>query len=424
MESFFMEKEKGILVGVQLPSYVNFEYSMEELENLAFACEIEVVAQVTQKLPQVNRSFYVGKGKMEEIEQIISMTQADLVITNDELSPSQIRNLERKLDIKVIDRTMLILEIFAQRAKTKEAQLQVEVALLEYMLPRLTGKGVYLDRQGGGAGFKNRGAGETKLELDRRKIKTRIASLNKELEAVVSQRKTQRKQRQKSGIPIVSLVGYTNAGKSTIMNAMVKRFISATHKEVFEKDMLFATLDTSVRQIKLPDNKSFLLTDTVGFVDKLPHYLIKAFRSTLEIVAEADLLIHVVDCSNPQFEELMYITNQTLKEIGMEDIPMIYAYNKADLANLPFPKVENDIVYLSAKQSVGIDELVQLIRSRIFQDYVQCEMLIPFEQGNLLSYLNKNTTILSTSYEPIGTKLLLECKISDYHKYQEFVVRE
>ncbi len=419
-----MEKEKGILIGVQLPNHDNFDYSMEELENLAIACEIEVVAQVTQKLPQVNRAFYVGKGKMEEIEQIISMTNAELIIANDELSPSQIRNLEKQLDIKVIDRTMLILEIFAQRAKTKEAQLQVEVALLEYMLPRLTGKGVLLDRQGGSAGFKNRGAGETKLELDRRKIKKRIASLNKDLESVVEQRKTQRKQRQKSGIPVVSLVGYTNAGKSTIMNTMVKRFISAANKEVFEKDMLFATLDTSVRQMKLPDNKSFLLTDTVGFVDKLPHSLVKAFRSTLEIVAEADLLIHVVDFSNPQFEEHMYITNQTLKEIGVEDIPMIYAYNKSDLTNQSFPKVENDIVYLSAKQGKGIDELVQLIRSRIFQDYIQCEMLIPFEQGNLLSYFNKNTTILSTSYEPVGTKLLLECKMSDYQKYQDFVVKE
>ncbi|MGG0648001.1 GTPase HflX [Bacillus mycoides] len=414
--------QRAILVGVNLGKEADFAYSMEELANLTEACDVEVIGQVTQNLQRVNPSHYIGKGKIEEVAAYVKEADANMVIFNDELSPSQIRNLEEDLDCKVIDRTILILDIFAQRAKTKEAQLQVEVAHLQYMMPRLIGLRESLGRQSGGVGTKNKGVGEKKLELDRRKIEEQIAALNKELEALVAQRQTQRKQRKKNEIPVVSLVGYTNAGKSTIMNTMLEIFNGTVEKQVFEKDMLFATLETSVRNIDLPDNKSFLLTDTVGFVSKLPHHLVKAFRSTLEEVAEADLLIHVVDYSNPNYEQLIDITNETLKKIGVENIPTIYAYNKSDLVDVEIPKVQEDRVYLSAKKHVGIEELVEVVRSHIYKEYTKCEMLIPYDQGQVVSYFNNHAHVLSTSYENEGTKMALECKTSDYKKYKRFSI--
>ena len=414
--------QKAILVGVNLNNESDFEYSMEELANLAEACDVEVLGQVMQNLHRVNPSHYIGTGKIEEVSAFVKEADANMVIFNDELSPSQIRNLEADLDCKVIDRTILILDIFAQRAKTKEAQLQVEVAHLQYMMPRLIGLRESLGRQSGGVGTKNKGVGEKKLELDRRKIEEQIAALNKELEALVAQRQTQRKQRKKNEIPVVSLVGYTNAGKSTMMNTMLEIFNGSVEKQVFEKDMLFATLETSVRSIQLPDNKSFLLTDTVGFVSKLPHHLVKAFRSTLEEVAEADLLIHVVDYANPNYEQLIEITNQTLKQIGVENIPTIYAYNKSDMMDVEIPKVQDNRVYLSAKQHVGIEELVEMIRSHIYKEYTKCEMLIPYDQGQVVSYFNDHAHVVSTSYENEGTKISLECKTSDFEKYKRFVI--
>ena len=371
--------QRAVLVGVNVGNEDDFAYSMEELTNLAEACDVEVIGQVTQNLQRVNPSHYIGKGKIEEVAAYVQEIDANMVIFNDELSPSQIRNLEEDLDCKVIDRTILILDIFAQRAKTKEAQLQVEVAHLQYMMPRLIGLRESLGRQSGGVGTKNKGVGEKKLELDRRKIEEQISVLNKDLEALVAQRQTRRKQRKKNEIPVVALVGYTNAGKSTTMNAMLEIYNGTEEKQVFEKDMLFATLETSVRNIDLPDNKSFLLTDTVGFVSKLPHHLVKAFRSTLEEVAEADLLIHVVDYANPNYEQLIDITNETLKKIGVENIPTIYAYNKSDMVDVEIPKVQEDRVYLSAKKHVGIEELVEMIRSHIYKEYTKCEMLIPYD---------------------------------------------
>jgi len=418
-------QEKAILVGVNLRNDKHFEYSMEELTNLAEALNVEVVGVVTQNLERVTSSHYVGTGKIEEIKSFYDEAQANLVIFNDELSPSQIRNLERDLETKVIDRTMLILDIFGRRAKTREAQMQVELAQLQYMLPRLVGLHASLSRQGGGTGggFKNRGAGETKLELDRRKIEDQISKIKKDLEQVKEQRETQRKQRRKNAVPVVSIVGYTNAGKSTIMNQLLAKIGQEDHKQVFEKDMLFATLETSVRYIELQDKKSFLLTDTVGFVSKLPHHLVKAFRSTLEEARDADLLLHVVDVSNAEHGFMMDVTNETLQAVGVEGIPTIYVYNKADLANVPYPVISGDNIWISAKQGNGLDELLQIIRQHIFSDYVTCQMLIPYEQGNVVSYLNEHATIFETAYEENGTLLKLEAKEADYAKYQHFVVK-
>lgn len=417
--------EKAILVGVNLQNDRNFDYSMEELENLAEALDVEVIGSVTQNLERINPSHYVGTGKIEEIKHFVDEAEANLVIFNDELSPSQIRNLERDLECKVIDRTMLILDIFDRRANTREAQMQVELAQLQYMLPRLVGLHASLSRQGGGTGggFRNRGAGETKLELDRRKIEDQIAKLRKDLEVVKNTRETQRKKRKKNEVPVVSLVGYTNAGKSTILNRLLKKIGQEDNKQVFEKDMLFATLDTSVRNIELPDKKTFLLTDTVGFVSKLPHHLVKAFRSTLEEARDADLLLHVVDVSNEQHPFMIDVTNKTLSDVDVQEIPTIYVYNKSDLANVKYPMVSGDNIWISAQEGAGLDELVELIRQHVFSDYVECEMLIPFDRGDVVSYLNSNAQVKETEYEEMGTKLLVELKDADLKKYEEYVIR-
>lgn len=420
MEDFL---EKAIIVAVNLQHDEHFEYGLEELHNLAEALNVEVVGEVTQNLERVTNSHYVGTGKVEEIKNFYEEAGANLVIFNDELSPSQIRNLERDLECKVIDRTMLILDIFARRAKSNEAQMQVELAQLQYMLPRLVGLRASLSRQGGGTGggFKNRGAGETKLELDRRKIEDQIAKLKRELEQVKYQRETQRKQRKKNAIPVVSLVGYTNAGKSTIMNQLLHKVGQTDSKQVFEKDMLFATLETSVRQIKLPDQKEFLLTDTVGFVSKLPHHLVKAFRSTLEEARDASLLLHVVDVSNAEHRYMMDVTNETLLAVGVEDVPTIYVYNKSDLADMKYPYVSGENIWISAKEGAGLDELLGMIKKHIFSDYIVCNMLIPFDRGDLVSYLNEHASVESTTYEEEGTLVKVELKKSDYDRLQQFV---
>ncbi len=417
-------ERKAIIVGVNRhQSLENFTYSMEELANLSAACHISVLGEIAQNLQHFDKTYYIGSGKVEELQTLIAELEANIVIFDDELSPSQIRNLEAKLDCEVIDRTMLILEIFASRAKTKESQLQVEIARLNYLLPRLVGSQESLGRQGGGAGLKNRGAGETKLELDRRKIEIKISALSKELEQLVARRKIQRRQRSKNEIPVVSLVGYTNAGKSTLMNAMLKVHHGDVEKQVFEKNMLFATLETSVRKIHLSGNKSFLLTDTVGFIHKLPHHLVKAFRSTLEEVMEADLLVHVIDYSNPFHEEQKKLTNQVLQELGVENIPVLYAYNKSDKVDGPFPPHENG-VYISAKTGQGIEKCTKLINEHIFHDYLQCELFIPYTEGAVISYFNENSQILTTRYEEEGTLLVVECKKADAEKYQQYVQKE
>lgn len=416
--------EKAILVGVQLQQDLHFEYEMEELHNLAEACEVQVVGEVMQNLERIHPATYVGKGKVEEIKAFYEEAEANLIIFNDELSPSQIRNLEEELECKVIDRTMLILDIFSRRAKTREAQVQVELAQLQYMLPRLIGLRASLGRQGGssGGGFANRGAGETKLELDRRKIEDQLAKLRKELEHIRAQRETQRKQRTRTGTPVVSLVGYTNAGKSTIMNGLLAKMGQDEEKKVFEKDMLFATLETSVRKIVLEDNKHFLLSDTVGFVSKLPHHLVKAFRSTLEEARNSDLLLHVVDVSNAEYRHMMDVTNATLHEVGVENVPTLFIYNKSDLAGVPYPKISGDGLWISAKDGKGLGELLEVIKQYVFAGHVTCRMLIPYDKGDIVAYLNESATIMETEYEENGTLIKVELGSVDYDRYQEYVI--
>ncbi|REK74323.1 GTPase HflX [Paenibacillus paeoniae] len=413
--------QKAIVVGVQLQKDTDFEYSMLELRNLAAARYIDVVDELNQKADRVNPSHYIGTGKIQELKALLAGHEIELAIFNHELSPSQIRNLESELECVVMDRTMLILDIFAERAKTREAQLQVEVARLQYSLPRLIGLRASLGRQGGGggAGLRNRGAGETKLELDRRRIEERITALQAELEKLVATRQQQRKQRKKNDVPVVCLVGYTNTGKSSLMNAFLETFDPETTKQVFAKDMLFATLETSVRNIDLPDNKSFLLTDTVGFVSQLPHHLIKAFRSTLEEVTEADLLVHVVDYAHEDYEQLVSVTNETLDALGAGDITTVYAYNKCDLTEHAYPVATERSVYMSVKEREGIAELVEVVKKHIFNDYVQKDILIPYDQGRLVAYFNERANVLETSYEEGGTRMKIECSLPDYERHRK-----
>lgn len=425
--------QKVILVGVNLNDDPDFEHSMEELESLAEACGMEVAAKATQNLPSVNTAFYIGSGKVEEVKNLASMLEAEYVIFDNSLTPSQQRNLQKEIEVSVLDRTNLILEIFDRRAKTKEARLQVESANLQYMLPRLVGMREALSRQGGGAGagggsgagggFSNKGAGEKKLELDRRKIEKRISELKKELEAIEQDRATQRKRRKESDLPSAALVGYTNAGKSTLLNKMLDTYMGDDEKKVMEKDMLFATLDTTVRRISPGDNRDFLLSDTVGFIDKLPHQLVKAFRSTLAEACSADLLLQVVDFSDPHHREQMKVTQETLRELGAEKIPCLYVMNKADLVmeETELPKIVGDKIYMSAKKGIGLEQLISLIREKLFSDYVDCEMRIPYSDGAAVSYLKEHAVVKSMDYEADGVLLKLQCKKSDAGRYEKYV---
>ena len=417
------DRERALLIGVNTNKHSNFEGAMEELGNLAMACDLEVAGTLVQMLKAVNAAYYIGSGKLKEVVSMISELKAEVLVFNNELSPSQLRNLEKEFDCRIMDRTALILEIFAGRARTKEAKLQVEVARLQYQLPRLIGSNESLGRQSGGVGTKNRGAGETKLEQDRRTIQRKIIELIKELELIEGERLIQRKQRKESELPTVALVGYTNAGKSTLMNAMVDTYKNSEDKKVFEKDMLFATLETAVRSITLPNRKAFLLADTVGFVSDLPHNLIKAFRSTLKEVREADLLLNVVDISNPAYKKHMEVTVATLKQIGAEGIPMVNVFNKAELTERDIPVTEDENVYISARERIGISQLAELISNKVVADYVQCRMLIPFDKGNAVAYFKENSNIQSIQYEADGILLTLECKEADFRRYEDFLIQ-
>lgn len=424
------EKLKALLVGVNVGGDPDFEVALAELEALAEACEMEVVSVVTQNVDKVNTGVYVGTGKVEEIKAVAHMLEADVVVFDNSLSPMQLRNLKDIIERPVFDRTHLILQIFSTRARTREAKLQVECARLSYELPRLTGMGTILSRQGGASGsMSGKGAGEKQLELDKRHIRNRIAELKKELKEVEKNRDTQRKKRVGEGIPLVALVGYTNAGKSTIMNALIDRYeADETKKEgrkVEAKNMLFATLDTTVRKISLPDKKEFLVSDTVGFINKLPHGLVEAFHSTLEEVKYADLLLQVIDYSDPNFADHMKVTGETLRTLGAETIPCLYVFNKCDaVEEIPFalPHQKGDNIYLAAGKGVGVEELVAAISEKIFSDYVDCTMLIPYDKGSLVAYFNENATVKAMEYLAEGTKIHMNCMLKDLNKYKEYVI--
>ena len=413
-------RKRVIIVGININNKNNFEESIIELKNLCIACDIEIVGEMEQNLKKIKPTFYMGSGKIEELRDLIEEMNAEIIVFNNELSASQIKNIEEEVKCSIIDRTALILDIFANRAKTREAKLQVEVARLQYELPRLIGANENLGRQSGGVGTKNRGAGETKLELDRRRIEDRIASLNKELEILKYQRNTQKNKRKKSSIPNVALVGYTNAGKSSVMNVLVENFINKEDKKVFEKNMLFATLETYVRNIKLHNNKSFLLYDTVGFVGDLPHNLVKAFRSTLEEVCDADLLVHIIDISNPNYKNQIDVTNETLSQIGADNIPMIYVYNKIDLIDLD--KLDNNKILISAKRDIGIDRLIESICEKVFENYIRFKLKIPYSEGKMISNIMENATILDSEYIEDGVIFNIECSEKEYVKYKQYII--
>lgn len=395
-----------IICGADL-NQPDFDYTMQELANLAEACDMEVKDTVIQKLERPVSASYVGRGKAEEIKTQGKIHDARILIVNDELTPMQIRNLGDLTDMKIIDRTALILEIFASRARSKEAKLQVQIAQLRISLPRLhtDNDKVKLDQQtgGGGGSFNSRGGGETKLEKDRRVIGKRISILKKELKDIEEKQSVTRKQRDASGLKSVALVGYTNAGKSTTMNGFLRACGKDDDKQVFEKDMLFATLDTSVRRLHFKDNKDFLISDTVGFVSHLPHQLVQAFKSTLSEAAKADLLVQVIDVSDPNYRDMIKTTEETLKEIGVENIPMIYAFNKADLTEAPYPEILGNQITYSAKDPASIEKLVELIKENIFKDDRIVTFKIPFSEGRYLDELNVRGTVLETTYEEDGT---------------------
>lgn len=400
------KKERVILVGVRVSENDDTDISLLELEELVRTAGAEAVGTVVQNREAVHPGTYIGKGKIDEVKEQMILLSADGIICDDELSPAQMKNLEDALECKVMDRTMLILDIFAQHARTAEGKLQVELAQLRYRATRLIGSHSALSRIGGGAagasgGIGTRGPGEKKLEIDRRLIKARISSLNRELEQVKKNREIARMMREKNRSPVIAIVGYTNAGKSTLLNTL-------TDAGVLEENKLFATLDTTTRALKIDGSEQVLLTDTVGFIRKLPHHLVDAFRSTLEEAKYADLILHVVDASNPDMDAHMHIVYETLEKLGVKDKPIVTAFNKQDL--LENPEVCKDFradktVKISAKHGDGLEELLAEISKILRESKVYVECVIPYTDGSKLNLIRKYGQLLSEDYVADGTKI-------------------
>lgn len=417
------EGEKAILVGSDTKE------SLEELKELTKACDIPVLDSVYQSRSKVDPAFYIGKGKVLEIASLRQTKHANLVIFDDELSGSQVRNLEAALGAKVIDRTTLILEIFARRARSKESKIQVELAQLKYRMSRLQGLGTMLSRTGGGIG--TRGPGEKKLETDRRHIKETIYDLNDELKKIKKNREVQREKRNKESIPKVSLVGYTNAGKSTLRNSLcdlaAQKEVQGKEK-VFEADMLFATLDITTRSIVLKNKGVVTITDTVGFVRKLPHDLVEAFKSTLEEVIYSDLLCHVVDASSEYALDQIKAVEEVLLELGAKDKETILVLNKIDKASLENLESIREactdylVIEISAKEGKNLDGLLDLIEEKLPYKMKKCEYLISYDRSDINSYLHRNGRVLEEDYKDNGTYMLVEVDDEIYNKTKEFVV--
>lgn len=394
---------KGILVGVQYPQMpYDFDISMQELKQLAYACDIEVKAVVTQNLDTISPQYYIGKGKVMEIKELVE--QDDIVIFNEELTPLQIKNLTDQCQVEVTDRSDLILRIFASRAKTKEAKLEVGIARLQYLLPRLAGMKQNLYSQQGGMGF--RGSGEKQIELDRRRIRRQLTQAKRELAMIEKQRQTQRLLRKHHQEKVVCLVGYTNSGKSSLLNAL-------TSKKVYEKDMLFATLQTSSRRVYMKKHH-VIMSDTVGFIHQLPHSFVQSFRSTLEEVKDADLLIHVIDASSPYYHNQIETTLSVLKELDALDIPMIYVYNKMDLVHQPIVHEQGICIDVSVKEKKHLDDLENMIIDILFKDYELISVYIPYEEGHIFSEIEYQYEILHTEY--LEKEIYVSFYVNQKHK--------
>lgn len=419
------EKERVLLVGVNLNTNKGFkiESSMKELEELVKAAEGNPISSIIQNKDRIDTTYYIGKGKAIEISNYCDELDIDTVVFNDQLSGAQLRNLEEKIDRKIIDRTSLILDIFANRANTKEGKLQVELAQLKYRLPRLTGFGTELSRLGGGIG--TRGPGEKKLEIDRRHIEARIDEIRNRLKELKTIRKVKRKNRLSSDLPIIALVGYTNAGKSTLFNKMIKKSKEYTEeKDVYTKDMLFATLDTTLRKTNLPNGQQSLLIDTVGFVSKLPTHLIEAFKGTLEEVKYADVLLHVVDSTNEDLDIQIKTTLDILKELDVTDKPIITVFNKTDKKDLKEVDydLEGEKVFVSALEEKNLDELWMKVEEALSDEFYEVELLIPYSDADVSSYIFNKYNVKRFKHTEDGTNIEVTLNNKDYNKYQEYII--
>lgn len=418
--SLAQSAERAILIGMEysgVASIWSAEDSLEELKQLADTAGAQVVAKFLQKRPKPDPAFFIGKGKVQELALYVQQENVDLCIFDDELSPAQQRNIEQAMGVRVLDRTALILDIFAQRARTNEGKLQVELAQLQYTLPRIMGKGLSLSRLGGGIG--TRGPGETKLEVDRRRIRDRIAYIKECIGKVKSVRTLHRAGRAKAGVPTVSLVGYTNAGKSTLLNTL-------THSDIYAQDQLFATLDPTTRQLELPHKQQAILTDTVGFIQRLPHQLVAAFQSTLEEVVEADVLLHVIDVSHELYKEQSSAVYQVLDELGAKDKTIITVYNKIDKlppdSALParLGKEENSVC-ISAKSGVNLDVLLELIAENLKMKAVEASFLIPYSDSAAVARLHEAGTVLEQEYLAEGALLKVRLEAEQVSGFEQYL---